>query len=222
MRISLKVAITLDGKIAMQSGQSKWITGPEARQYTHRLRHEHAAILVGIGTILVDNPSLDTREISGGRSPAKVILDSRGRLPRQAKCLRDPTTSVFWLVGSEAPPSHENLPDHVHRIVAPTFRPEVPWLLSVLDDYQLGSLLVEGGAAIHASFLQSGLCHQLFLFVAPRVMGAEGQSWCGTLGLTHLDQTPWWHLRSHRPLGPDLLLEYEYIGRKHDLGETPF
>ena len=82
MLVTLKVAATLDGKIASGSGNSKWITGPNARKLVHRLRHEHQAILIGSETLLKDNPSLNTRDIHQGTSPIKVILDSRGRMTR--------------------------------------------------------------------------------------------------------------------------------------------
>ena len=89
IQVTLKAAITLDGKIASAGGDSKWITGESARLEGHRLRSQHDAILVGINTVLKDNPSLTTRGIPNGRSPTRIILDSRGRLPSDSKVLDD-------------------------------------------------------------------------------------------------------------------------------------
>ena len=144
MLVTLKVAATLDGKIASGSGNSKWITGPNARQLVHRLRHEHQAILIGSETLLKDNPSLNTRDIHQGTSPIKVILDGRGRMPRQAKCLRDDESKTIWVVGRKAPDPDWELPSNLIRLTSPGVRPEISWVLSQLENFDIHSILVEG------------------------------------------------------------------------------
>ena len=216
MRVTLKVASTLDGKIASGSGNSKWITGPNARQLVHRLRHEHQAILIGSETLLKDNPSLNTRGIHQGTSPIKVILDSRGRMPRQAKCLRDDESKTIWVVGRKAPDPDWEMPSNLIRLTSPGVRPEITWVLSQLENFDIHSILVEGGAQVHASFLKSKLIDKIYLFLAPRVLGNEGLSWCGELGIENLMDTLNFKIIRIEQLTPDLLLELQPIERLND------
>ena len=216
MFLSLKVAVTLDGKIATGSGNSKWITGPNARQLVHRLRHEHQAILIGSETLLKDNPSLNTRDIHQGISPIKVILDGRARMPRQAKCLRDNESKTIWVVGRKAPEPDWELPSNLIRLTSPGVRPEISWVLSQLENFDIHSILVEGGAQIHASFLKSKLVDKIYLFLAPRVLGNEGLSWCGELGIENLMDTLNFKIIKIEKLNPDLLLELQPIERLND------
>ena len=216
MLVSLKVAVTLDGKIATGSGKSKWITGPNARQLVHRLRHEHQAILIGSETLLKDNPSLNTRDIHQGTSPIKVILDGRGRMPRQAKCLRDDESKTIWVVGRKAPDPDWELPSNLIRLTSPGVRPEISWVLHQLENFDIHSILVEGGAQVHASFLKSKLVDKIYLFLAPRVLGNEGLSWCGELGIENLMDTLNFTIIKIEQLNPDLLLELQPIERLND------
>ena len=216
MLVTLKVAATLDGKIASCSGNSKCITGPNARQLVHRLRHEHQAILIGSETLLKDNPSLNTRDIHQGTSPIKVILDGRGRMPRQAKCLRDDESKTIWVVGRKAPDPDWELPSNLKRLTSPGVRPEISWVLSKLENFDIHSILVEGGAQVHASFLKSKLIDKIYLFLAPRVLGNEGLSWCGELGIENLMDTLNFKITKIEKLYPDLLLELQPIERLND------
>ena len=216
MFLSLKVAVTLDGKMATGLGNSKWITGPNARQLVHRLRHEHQAILIGSETLLKDDPSLNTRDIHQGTSPIKVILDSRGRMPRQAKCLRDDESKTIWVVGRKAPDPNWELPSNLIRLTSPGVRPEISWVLSQLENFDIHSILVEGGAQVHASFLKSKLIDKIYLFLAPRVLGNEGLSWCGELGIENLMDTLNFKIIKIEQLNPDLLLELQPIERIND------
>ncbi len=216
MFLSLKVAVTLDGKIATGSGNSKWITGPNARQLVHRLRHEHQAILIGSETLLKDDPSLNTRDIHQGISPIKVILDGRARMPRQAKCLRDNESKTIWVVGRKAPEPDWELPSNLIRLTSPGVRPEISWVLSQLENFDIHSILVEGGAQVHASFLKSKLIDKIYLFLAPRVLGNEGLSWCGELGIENLMDTLNFKIIRIEQLNPDLLLELQPIERIND------
>ena len=216
MFLSLKVAVTLDGKIATGSGNSKWITGPNARQLVHRLRHEHQAILIGSETLLKDDPSLNTRDIHQGISPIKVILDGRARMPRQAKCLRDNESKTIWVVGRKAPEPDWELPSNLIRLTSPGVRPEISWVLSQLENFDIHSILVEGGAQVHASFLKSKLVDKIYLFLAPRVLGNEGLSWCGELGIENLVDTLNFKIIKIKKLNPDLLLELQPIERLND------
>ena len=216
MLVSLKVAATLDGKIATGSGISKWITSSNSRQLVHRLRHEHQAILIGSETLLKDNPSLNTRGIHQGSSPIKVIMDGRGRMPRQAKCLREDESKTIWVVGRKAPDADWELPSNLIRLTSPGVRPEISWVLSQLENFDIHSILVEGGAQVHASFLKSKLVDKIYLFLAPRILGKEGLSWCGELGIENLLDTLNFKITSIEQLNPDLLIELQPIERLND------
>lgn len=216
MLVSLKVAATLDGKIATGSGVSKWITSRNSRRLVHRLRHEHQAILIGSETLLVDNPSLNTRGIQQGISPTKIIMDGRGRMPRQAKCLRNDESKTIWVVGRNVPKQDwETLPNLV-RLSSPGVRAEISWLLPQLKKLGIHSVLVEGGAKVHASFLKSKFVDKIYLFVAPRILGDEGLSWCGALGIENLIDTLNFKIVRTEILDPDLLLELKPIERLND------
>jgi diaminohydroxyphosphoribosylaminopyrimidine deaminase/5-amino-6-(5-phosphoribosylamino)uracil reductase len=206
MLVSLKVAATLDGKIATGSGISKWITSSNSKELVHRLRHEHQAILIGSETLLKDNPSLNTRGIHQGSSPIKVIMDGRGRMPRQAKCLREDESKT---IGS--PDADWELPSNLIRLTSPGVRPEISWVLSQLENFDIHSILVEGGAQVHASFLKSKLVDKIYLFLAPRILGKEGLSWCGELGIENLMDTI--NFKIIEQLNPDLLIELQPIER---------
>ena len=216
MLVSLKVAATLDGKIATGSGVSKWITSPNSRRLVHRLRHEHQAILIGSETLLKDNPSLNTRGIQQGISPTKIIMDGRGRMPRQAKCLRNDESKTIWVVGRNVPNQDWETPSNLVRLRSPGVHAEISWLLPQLEKLGIHSVLVEGGAKVHASFLKSKLVDKIYLFLAPRILGDEGLSWCGALGIEKLIDTLNFKIVRTEILDPDLLLELKPIERLND------
>jgi diaminohydroxyphosphoribosylaminopyrimidine deaminase / 5-amino-6-(5-phosphoribosylamino)uracil reductase len=172
--VTLKIAQTLDGKIATSSGASKWITGEKAREEAHRLRDSHDAVLVGINTVLSDDPSLTTR-IPGGRDPVRVIVDSRLRIPVNAKVVtqRSPAkTIVAALLG--APKSKiKKLQDagvEVLTIKSEHGRVDLRDLMKKLGKRDIMSALIEGGAEINASALKAGLVDKVVMFLAPLLM----------------------------------------------------
>jgi diaminohydroxyphosphoribosylaminopyrimidine deaminase / 5-amino-6-(5-phosphoribosylamino)uracil reductase len=200
--VTLKAAMTLDGKISSAHGESKWITGEEARLCGHRLRDRHDGILVGVGTVLADDPSLNTR-LPGGRDPLPVILDRKIRCPPEAKVLKAGRRPLIACCGdpsaSDVDASFIVLPeDDAGVCIEP--------LLAALVERGVYSLLVEGGGRVHRSFLQSGFVDRLELFVAPKILGG-GPSWCAEAAW-HLSDAPEFELVGHRSLGADLLLRY--------------
>ena len=179
IQVTLKAAITLDGKIATDRGDSKWITRESARLEGHRLRSQHDAILVGINTVSQDNPSLTTRGIPNGRSPTRIILDSKGRLPSDSKVLEDDGVQVIQVIGNEINPATIKSGKNVEILRAPSAQPEPLWLLEQLEMKGMRSLLVEGGAKVHGSFIESRCVTRLQLFIAPKVIGGQSAlSWC--------------------------------------------
>jgi diaminohydroxyphosphoribosylaminopyrimidine deaminase/5-amino-6-(5-phosphoribosylamino)uracil reductase len=175
--VTLKAAATLDGRIATRTGDSRWVTGEAARAEVHRLRDRVDAVLVGAGTARADDPLLTTRlPEGGGRDPIRVVLDSRLRLPRTLR-LFHPASEAPTLVAHVQPreprfgPGVEGL-----RCRAKAGRVDVADLLARLGARGVTHLLVEGGAAVHASFLAAGLADEVVLFLAPKLLGG-GLPW---------------------------------------------
>ena len=212
IQVTLKAAITLDGKIATHRGDSKWITGESARLEGHRLRSQHDAILVGINTVLKDNPSLTTRGLPNGRSPTRIILDSRGRLPSDSKVLEDDGVKVIQVIGNEINPATIKSGQNVEILRAPSTHPAPLWLLEQLGMKGIRSLLVEGGAKVHGSFIKSECVTRLQLFIAPKVVGGQSAlTWCGDLGTNLIADATDWKILSVQPLGQDFHLIAEPV-----------
>jgi len=224
--VTVKAAITLDGKIATASGESKWITGEMARAYAMKLRQGNDAILVGINTILADDPALTARK-QKVKPIRRIILDSMARTPLKSKVVSDDfATSTTIVVSKHAPAKRIlALAKRVNILIAPSNRVgrassragtsaaspgqqlNLPWLLKKLGAENITSLLVEGGGEANASFLLTGLAHRIAFFYAPKILGGrdslkavagEGaKSLADALGLRDIK----W-----KRLGPDLLL----------------
>jgi diaminohydroxyphosphoribosylaminopyrimidine deaminase / 5-amino-6-(5-phosphoribosylamino)uracil reductase len=172
--VTLKIAQTLDGKIATSSGESKWITGEEARLEGRRLRDSHDAILVGINTVLNDDPSLTTR-IPGGRDPIRVIVDSSLRTPVSAKVITQKSAAKTYIAAIENASKDKlvNLLDAGAEIIlgkGKDRRVDLKQLLKTLGSFGVTSLLIEGGAEINAAALKAKIVDKIVLFVAPLLM----------------------------------------------------
>jgi len=205
--VTLKAAATLDGKIATATGHSKWITGEAARQKGHELRNENDAVLVGINTVLADDPELTVRGIDGGRSPVRIVLDSKGRIPEQSRIFQEDGVPVVIVTGSHAPLRIWPELADLTILTAPTRTPDILWVLSEISKLGLNSLLVEGGSLIHASFIKSNTVDQLALFLAPKVIGGqEALSWCGNLGVDSVDDAHQMEISSVTALGEDWMI----------------
>jgi diaminohydroxyphosphoribosylaminopyrimidine deaminase/5-amino-6-(5-phosphoribosylamino)uracil reductase len=176
--VVLKCAMSLDGKIATYTGQSQWITGAQARQYGHHLRDTYDAILVGIGTILADNPLLTTRLAKGeGRNPIRIILDSTGRTPLTSNILVDKSAPTIVVVTEAASPERveaiEAMGAKVHILPKTNNRVDFSALTTLLGQKNITSVLVEGGAAIHAAALQAQVVDKMHFFIAPKIIGGH-------------------------------------------------
>ncbi len=210
--VTLKIAQSLDGKTATASGDSKWITGEEARRFGHLLRARNDAILIGANTALADDPDLTCR-IAGleRHSPVRVILDSRLRLTETSK-LATSAGRIPTLVFTAAESGGEALAAKGIEIVrvAPDAqgRPDLHAVLSELSTRNVTRLLVEGGAVVHAAFLDAGLADALEIFAAPIVLGGGGHDGIDALVISGVNDAPRFTRQSVRKFGIDLLESY--------------
>jgi diaminohydroxyphosphoribosylaminopyrimidine deaminase/5-amino-6-(5-phosphoribosylamino)uracil reductase len=177
--VTVKAAMALDGKIATASGESKWITGEPARRVGLQLRFASDAVLVGINTVLADNPSLTARG-SGGRvrKPLRrVVLDSLARTPLDSVVASDESAALTTVVVGRAAPARrvKALAQRVRVLMAPAKagRINLRWLLKRLGEEAVTSLLVEGGGEVNAAFLESGLAQRVAFFYAPKILGGR-------------------------------------------------
>ena len=202
-RVTLKLATSLDGRIATASGESQWITGPEARQQGHRLRAIHDAILVGVETVLADDPELTVRLPDyAGSHPLRVVLDSRLRTPATAK-----VASGNTLILTVAAP-HAIGQAEVVTVEAHDGRPAIAAVLDALTARGVGSLLIEGGGRVAASFLQAGVVDTIEWFRAPILLGGEGRPCVASLALAKLADAPKFRRLGVEPVGDDLWERY--------------
>ena len=211
--VTLKVASTLDGKIATARGESRWITGPAARRLVHFLRARSDAILTGSGTVLADDPSLTARTGSvHGHRPLRIVLDPSLRVPLRAKVLRDrkaPTLIVTTAAGAAANRAVlQKIGAEV--LVLPSRRGRISWraLLSDLGRRGIASLMIEGGAEVNASALREGAVDRVLFFLAPRMLG--GRDAVGTIGgrsPARLSDALQLKQVSVMRIGPDILVE---------------
>ncbi|MBA4495683.1 bifunctional diaminohydroxyphosphoribosylaminopyrimidine deaminase/5-amino-6-(5-phosphoribosylamino)uracil reductase RibD [Paenactinomyces guangxiensis] len=174
--VTLKTATTLDGKIATAGGDSRWITGEASRQYVHQLRHRYDAILVGVGTVLADNPRLTTRLETGGVNPLRVIVDSSLRIPIDANVV-DTSEAPTWIFTTEARDfeKEKRLREKGVEVIPAGAGPRVGWepLLRHLGEKGILSLLVEGGGEVNASLLSENRVQKVIAFIAPKLIGGK-------------------------------------------------
>jgi diaminohydroxyphosphoribosylaminopyrimidine deaminase/5-amino-6-(5-phosphoribosylamino)uracil reductase len=218
--VTVKAAMTMDGKIATASGESKWITGEQARACGMRLRQGMDAILVGINTVLTDDPRLTVRcpdefQISNFKSEMprrRIVLDSQARTPLVAKVVSDQWRDLTTIVaGREAPLSRIRALEKKVRVMCAPVRKgriDLKWLLRALGKEQVTSLLVEGGGEVNESFLLGVMRNGSRFFYAPRVLGGldarkavGGQGVARAGEMLQLEKVEW------RRAGEDLMLE---------------
>ena len=202
----LKLALTLDGMIATRSGDSQWITGEASRREVQRLRYQHDAILVGVNTVLKDNPSLNVRWRRGNRI-TKVVLDSHLRTSLDARLFdsRDPVI----LFHSEGVASPKAFASRARLIPVAEKGGRLDWngILDALGEERITSLLIEGGGQVAASALKAGVVQKVSFFYGPKIIGGSGLPGIADLGATGLSQALQLQGTRLRRLGSDFLVE---------------
>lgn len=203
-----KTAMTLDGKIATSTGESKWITGETARQDVQKLRHWLKAILVGIQTVLQDDPQLTCR-LPGGANPVRVIADSHLRIPLSAQVLQNQHENQTILATTEQSPQEkrEALEALGAKVLVCRSRDghvDLTDLMYQLGKAKIDSLLLEGGAQLSDAAFRAGIVHRAVVYVAPKVVGgAAAKTPVGGLGITHLPDAVRLEKMQAEPVGED-------------------
>jgi diaminohydroxyphosphoribosylaminopyrimidine deaminase/5-amino-6-(5-phosphoribosylamino)uracil reductase len=216
--VTLKLATTLDGRIATHSGESQWITGELARDRAHALRANHDAVMVGINTAIADDPQLTCR-LPGlsHRSPVRVIVDSRLRLPLTARVVADAKRVPTWIVtlrGGDALRQEAFRDCGVELIeVEPDDGAGIDMkeALQALGGRGLTRVLAEGGAQLAAALLRARLADRLAWFHAPRVIGGDGIAAVAPLGVVQLGRAPGFVRTSIQEIGDDVLETYRRV-----------
>ena len=211
IRVTLKLATSLDGRIATATGESRWITGPAAREAVHRLRAVHLNVLVGVDTVIADDPELTVR-LGGyvGVQPRRIVFDSRQRIPQTAALVATAKRTPTLVVTTTS--SNKRLTDAgvtVLEVPANEGRVDVAAALKALEGAGVASILVEGGGQVAASFLNANAVDALEWFRAPIVLGDEGLPAVGAFVLKDLAAAPRFRRIAVEAVGDDLWERYE-------------
>ncbi|MEO8560344.1 MAG: bifunctional diaminohydroxyphosphoribosylaminopyrimidine deaminase/5-amino-6-(5-phosphoribosylamino)uracil reductase RibD [Rhodospirillales bacterium] len=209
--VTLKLATSLDGKLALHNGESRWITGEAARAHGHMLRATHDAIAVGIGTVLADDPELTCR-LPGleDRSPLRVVFDGQGRTPDAAKLLMAPPRTIIVTETAIVPQFATRLIGiDVHGVARTNGQLDLRDALRILAGLGITRLLVEGGAAIAAAFLRADLVDRIAWYRAPIVIGDDGKSGVAALDLRNLAKGGFFSRTAMQTLGSDVMETFE-------------
>lgn len=210
--VTVKFAQSLDGRIATMTGDSRWISGPQALRFVHKLRREHDAVLVGIGTVLMDDPQLTVRLVKG-RDPLRVIVDSHLRIPLTARVLAGGAARGTLIVtGKSADKARmreiESLGGEVLRLQRSKDKSgiDLAQLLDELGRRGIASVLVEGGRGIVTSLFKARAVDRVVAVIAPKIIG-QGIEAVGDLGITKLDDAIVFSSVKTRRLGADIIFD---------------
>lgn len=207
--VTIKTAMSLDGKIATHTGDSQWITSEESRLDVHHERHKHDAILVGVNTVNKDNPSLTTRLPAGGKNPIRVVLDTHLRISPNSTMLHDGKSPLWIITGKKTFQDRSLLKvgEHVEFLSVDDEETSIHKVLELLGERKVTSLYVEGGGTINDSFIRSGLFEEIHAYIAPKLIGGKSAPTpIGGIGFNSLADAPLLEIISHEKIGSDFKL----------------
>jgi diaminohydroxyphosphoribosylaminopyrimidine deaminase/5-amino-6-(5-phosphoribosylamino)uracil reductase len=209
--VALKLAATLDGRIATARGESRWLTSPEARAHAHRLRDAADAVMVGSGTARADDPALSVRRPGGSRlrTPIRVVVDAGLAAPPRLALFRDADAARTWLLtaNGHSPRALAQRSERGARVLLAPRRGahlDLPRALELLAREGLTQLLVEGGGGLAAALLRAGLVDELHWYCAPSLLGGDARAAVAALGVARLAERLAFELADVRRVGPDL------------------
>lgn len=214
--IQLKMGASLDGRTAMASGESQWITSPHARRDVQRLRAQSHAILTSSATVLADDPALtvrwdelnaDTRALypqENLRQPLRIVLDSQNRVTPQHRIVEQAGETLFARTRED----ERQWPENVHTLLVPEHngRLDLVVLMMLLGKQQINSIWVEAGPTLAGALLEAGLVDELIVYIAPKLLGSDARGLCVLPGLEKLEQAPHFKFNEIRHVGPDICL----------------
>lgn len=218
--VVMKYAMTLDGKIATESGLSKWISSEDARKHAHLLRGYMTGIMVGIDTVLKDDPQLTCR-VPGYLNPTRIVLDSRLRIPEQSRILKDQQHAPTIIITTENAPSEKLtrlLNNNIEVIIVPESKQKIDlkYAMKILGEKAIDSILLEGGGTLNAAALESEIVDKVNLYVAPKMIGGEKAiSPVRGLGVNSISEAFNIKNINYQGIGEDLLIE-GYIEKREE------
>jgi diaminohydroxyphosphoribosylaminopyrimidine deaminase/5-amino-6-(5-phosphoribosylamino)uracil reductase len=206
--VTLKLATTLDGRIATATGESRWITGPASRRMVHTMRLNHDAVLVGAGTARADDPDLSVRDLGASHQPVRIVMDSRLSHSPDSRLGQTAQASPVWMLHTEAAPAAARAAwagQGATLLEIPSINGQIDAraALQTLAAQGLTRIFCEGGGSLAASLIRAGLVDDLALFTAGALIGADGQAALAPLGLTALKDAPRLTLRETKAIAPD-------------------
>lgn len=208
--VTLKLATSLDGRIATANGDSQWITGPETRAYVHQLRASHDAVMVGAGTVRADDPLLTVRGLDVPQQPVRIVVSRRLDLPHNSQLARTTSTAPVWLChAADAHEEHkaawQNAEAKLLQVPLEGRQIDIPAMMQTLGRQGLTRVFCEGGGELAASLLAADVVDRLELHMGGVIIGAEGRPALGALGLDRLADAPRFALRAVRRIGDDVV-----------------
>jgi diaminohydroxyphosphoribosylaminopyrimidine deaminase/5-amino-6-(5-phosphoribosylamino)uracil reductase len=215
--VALKTAMTLDGKTATNSGESKWISNETSRSFVHELRHGYSAIMVGVNTVIADDPELSDRSgLSPVKNPIKIIVDSNGRTPAHAKVLKSGDAKIIVAVTKNAPPGFLKMVNDAggEVLICPekNKRTDLTFLVRKLGERGIDSILLEGGSALNFSAIEEGIVDKVYSFISPKMIGGEkSKSPLGGTGFNKMSQAIRLNFENVTRMDDDLMIESYFV-----------
>ena len=216
--VVMKTAMTFDGKIATKTGDSKWVSCESSRELVHQLRHEMMGIMVGIGTVLSDNPSLTTRlKNHKGLNPRPIIIDSTGRFPLDAKMINEHQPGHIILVTTKSLNSEKEaafIRSGIKIIKTPLYSGRVNLNILMIELGKLGmdSILLEGGQTLNASAIEQGIVDEVISFIAPKIVGGKtGYTPVGGIGVTYMKDAYKLEFLDVQRIGQDVMIRSKVL-----------
>ncbi len=210
--VTLKIAATIDGRIATATGESQWITGPQARRLVHAMRARHDAVMVGAGTVRADDPMLTVRDMGPIAQPVRVVVSRGLDLPLGGRLMASAGDVPVWMCHAGAPremvAAFEGLGAEGLECGLRGGQVDLAQAMTVLAKRGLTRIFCEGGGALAAGLLAQDLVDELVVFTAPKAIGAEGLASLGRLGLDRLAQAPQFERGEVRPIGADIMTRW--------------
>lgn len=217
--VVMKAAMTLDGKIATHTGASRWVTGEEARAHGHSLRHRYAAIMVGVGTVLADDPQLTCR-LPGGRNPLRIVCDTQLRTPLTSKLVQTAQETPVILATCESDAKKRALYEaagcQVWVLPMQSGHVDLKALMQRLGEAGIDSVLLEGGGTLNWAALEAGIVQKVYSYLAPKLFGGhDAKTPVEGLGVETPAEAAQLRITEITRLGDDVLIESEVTGHVH-------